>query len=103
MNLTSLGCPNESTTTPGPAGAATQITFVNSYAPGGTATSVVINELVLNTTTGLYVRTARVTVPHLDGAVVTTTENAVYVATAGATCVGVVRATAAPSRYVVRS
>jgi hypothetical protein len=103
VNLTSLGCPNESTTTPGPAGAATQVTFVNNYAPSGTPASVVINELVLNTTSGLYVRTARVTVPHLDGAVVATTENAVYVATSGATCIGVVRAPAAPSRYVVRS
>jgi hypothetical protein len=103
VNLTSLGCPNEQTTTPGPAGVATQITFVNSYAPGGTSSSVVINELVLNTTSGLYVRTARVTVPYLDGAVLTTTENAVYVATAGGTCVGVVRAPASPSRYVVRS
>lgn len=102
-------CANESTVTPGPAGADTQITFVNAYAPNDTPTTIVISEVVVSGA-GVRVRQQRATIQHLAGSIVTpgvlpVKENAVFVATEGTaqgTCLGLVRATAAPSRFVVR-
>jgi hypothetical protein len=98
-NLTDNGCETEATVVPGPPGADTQATFVNDYGAGAT---VQISELVLNTTTGLYVRSQRASIPYLEGAVVPVKENAVLVASVNNTCAAVVKAPAAISRFVVR-
>jgi hypothetical protein len=108
VNLAKEDCGAEGTIVPGPPGADTQVTFVNDYAPGGTPTPVVISELVVNGA-GQRARQQRVTLQHLAGAVVapgavSVKENAVFVATADTSsgaCIGLVRATAAPGRYVV--
>lgn len=102
-NLADAGCANEATTIPGPYGADTSVTFVNAYTDAGGATpSITINELVLNTGTGLYAHVSKGTVPSFDGVTLVTRENAVYVATVNGQCVGVARAAAAPGRFVVQ-
>jgi hypothetical protein len=101
-NLADLDCVNEATTTPGPEGADTQVIFVNTLTVGGAPATVTVWERTLNTTTGLYARTFRATVPYNDGIVVPAKENAVLVATAtGGTC-RLMRAAANPSRFLVK-
>jgi hypothetical protein len=108
-NLAKEDCGTESTVVPGPLGADTQVTLVNDYAPGGTGAPIVISEIVVSGT-GQRVRQQRVTLQHLAGTVLapgalSVKENAVFVATADTSagaCVALVRASAAPGRYVVR-
>jgi hypothetical protein len=110
--LTDLGCANEITTNPG-AGATAQVTFANKFTVAGAPTEITIWERTLNPTTGLYRREFRVDIPYNDGTVVMptfvppATEDEVYVATylttGGARCIGVVRATANPSRWVIEA
>jgi hypothetical protein len=98
-NLANDGCATESTVIPGPLGADSQTMFVNNVAGGS---SIEISELVLNTTTGLYVRTQRATIPYLEGAVVPAKENAVLVATAAGNCVALVHVKAGLGRFAVK-
>lgn len=102
VNLTNLTCAAEATTTPGPAGVDTQLTFVNAYTVSGAPSTISLYERTLNTTTGLYVRTFVRDVAYNSGFVVPTKENAVFVVTAPGGCVRLVRASANPSRFLVK-
>jgi hypothetical protein len=100
---------NEPTTIPGPDGVETRLTVVNRYTTSAGAPAVVsIYQRVLGAT-GLYVRSYVLDVPYNDGVMLPTNdtmarvrENAVYVATvAGVGCVGIVRASTNPGRWVI--
>ena len=104
VNLTNLNCTNEATTTPGPAGAATQVTFVNKYQVNGTPATASIYERVADpmAPTG-YARVFKTNVPYNDGVVWSTNafENSVFVVVVNSTCVRLVRAPANPSRFLI--
>jgi hypothetical protein len=93
------GCGQESTITIGTPGADTQATFVNDYAPGGTAAPVTIWELV--SVAGVNTRMMPTNMPHLQGAVRAVKDNAVYVATSNGACIDLFRMTAAANNRVV--
>jgi putative Ig domain-containing protein len=103
VNLTDLVCTNEPTTTPGPAGIDTQVMFVNSYTVAGAPTAIAIWERTLNPTTGLYQRTFVREVAYSSGFVAPAKENAVFTVTVSGSCVRLVRASANPSRFLVKS
>ncbi len=103
VNLTDLVCANEPTTTPGPAGIDTQVMFVNTYTVAGAPTVIGIWERTLNPTTGLYQRTFVREVAYLSGFVAPAKENAVFTATVSGSCVRLVRASANPSRFLVKN
>jgi hypothetical protein len=98
-NLTDDGCAAEPTVIPGTPGVDSLAMFVNDY---GSGSSVDVSELVLNSTTGLYVRTKRATIPYPDGASVAAKENAVLVATVAGNCVALVHVTPGLGRFVVK-
>lgn len=100
--LTDLGCGGSAT--PGTAGAPTQIMFVNSL-----PSAVQVYERVPSTTTpGTYQNSYRMDVPANDGAVlaeyqaVPVTENSVFTVVANGSCNDVVRASANPSRFLIK-
>jgi hypothetical protein len=103
--LTDLVClTNENTTIPGPAGVATQVMFVNSL-----PSVAQIYERVPNGTGG-YQRQYRADVAPNDGTVLplptaapgSIVENAVFVVIANNQCRHLVRATANPSRFLIK-
>ena len=101
-NLTDLVCTNEPTTIPGPLGAATEVTFVNSYEFSGTPSTAAIYERVPDATQPSgYRRAFKVNVPYNDGRVVQTQENAVFVVLVNNSCRRLVRASANVSRFTI--
>jgi len=103
VNLTDLVCTNEPTTTPGPAGIDTQVMFVNTYTVAGVPSAITIWERTLNPTTGLYQRTFVREVAYLSGFAAPAKENAVFTVTVNGGCVRLVRASANPSRFLVKN
>ena len=104
VNLAPQTCANEATTTPGPAGAATQVMFVNNYQVNGTPATASIFERVADPMAPSgYARVFRTNVPYNDGVVWSTNvfENSVFVVIVNNTCVRLVRAPANPSRLLV--
>jgi hypothetical protein len=99
-NLADLGCAQEATVTAGPPGAATQLLIVNDYAPGGSPAPLDIFELDPGNGNA-RVATTPPTANFADGAIVPASADDVFVVTAGGTCVGLVRATAAFGRFVI--
>jgi hypothetical protein len=103
VNLTNLACTNEPTTTPGPDGVDTQVMFVNSYTVGGAPSAVGIWQRTLNTTTGLYQRTFVRDLAYNNGFAAPAKESAVFVVTANGSCIRLIRASANPSRFLVKN
>jgi hypothetical protein len=103
-NLTNLNCSSEAATTPGPAGAPTQVMFVNKYQVNGTPATASIFERVADPlAVSGYSRVFRVNVPYNDGVVWSTNvfENSVFVVVVNGTCVRLVRAPANASRFLI--
>jgi hypothetical protein len=111
VNLSSTraeDCPKEDATIPGPAGVATQITFVNS----ATSTATIWERVPSTDPLDLdgYTRVERANVPANDGVTLETTalydvlEGDVFIATLPLRgCAGMVRATANPSRWKIQT
>jgi hypothetical protein len=101
VTLEDLGCANEGTTIPGPAGVATQVMFVNTL-----SSEALVYERVPNGTG--YGRSYRINVPANDGVVlsafqgVNVAENSVFAVLANGTCKRLVRASANASRFVIK-
>ena len=103
-DLSNLDCTNEGTTTPGPAGAATQVMFVNKYQLNGTPATASIYERVADPMAPSgYARAFKANVPYNDGVVWSTNvfENSVFVVVVNNACVKLVRASANPSRFLI--
>lgn len=104
VNLTNLTCASEATTTPGPAGGATQVMFVNKYQLNGTPATASIYERVADPMAPSgYARVFKTNVPYNDGVIWSTNvfENSVFVVVVNNTCVRLVRASANPSRFLI--
>jgi hypothetical protein len=93
---------------PGALGVDTQVMFVNKYLVGGSQATASIYELVPDATQASgYRRDFRTNVPYNDGVVLPVRatqrvqENAVYVVLVDNGCKRVVRASAAPSRFLI--